>query len=185
MAEASAPTQDELLDLLRQERADFRNYRQRVADEREAESERTRGRVLEPLLPLLDDLDRALAGPPADLTEHPWVQGIALLRAQLREVERRLGLESVGVTGDAFDPALHEAIAFEPAPDATATTLADVVRPGYRMGGRLLRPAQVVVRGPLATSPGDHDASGDDDATSPPADDKREHANPDDHLAGG
>jgi molecular chaperone GrpE len=164
-ANGDRPTQDELVDLLRQERADFRNYRQRVADERAAELERIRGGLLEPLLPVIDDLDRAFAAVPEHLTDDPWVRGIGFTRSKLGELQARLGLERVGAIGDRFDPTRHEALVYEPDPEASDATVGDVIRPGYAAGGRLLRPAQVVVRGPLLN---DHRAAdGDPPDTSP------------------
>ena len=141
------PTRDELLALLRQERADFQNYRRRVADDRAAELERARGQALEPIFPLLDDLARAVANVPPELESHPWARGISLLGSRLSETLKRLGLETVGAPGEPFDPTRHEAIVFEPDPDARGQTVGAVIRPGYRIGGRLLRPAEVVVRG--------------------------------------
>jgi molecular chaperone GrpE len=148
-ADAAAPTADELLELLRQERADFRNYRRRVADERAADAEGARGRVLEPIFPLLDDLRRAFADVPPDLEDDPWAQGIAMLRSRLEASLAALGLEPIGTVGEPFDPARHEAVYHEPDPAADDQVVALVIRPGYRLGGRLLRPAEVVVRGPL------------------------------------
>jgi molecular chaperone GrpE len=148
--EAAGPTTDELLDLLRRERADFRNYQRRVADQRTADAEAVRGRVLEPIFPLLDDLGRAFAEVPPDLQDDPWAQGIAMLRSQLEAALAGLGLEPVGTVGEPFDPTHHEAIHHEADPAATSQEVALVIRPGYRLGGRLLRPAEVVVRGQLA-----------------------------------
>jgi molecular chaperone GrpE len=148
--EASRPTSDELLDLLRRERADFRNYQRRVADQRAADAEAVRGRVLEPVFPLLDDLGRAFADVPAHLGDDPWAQGIAMLRSRLQSTLAGLGLEPVGTVGEPFDPTRHEAVHHEADPAATGQVVALVVRPGYRLDGRLLRPAEVVVRGPLA-----------------------------------
>lgn len=156
--EAAGPTTDELLDLLRRERADFRNYQRRVADQRAADAEGIRGRVLEPIFPLLDDLGRAFAEVPPDLEDHPWAQGIAMLRSRLEATLAGLGLERVGTVGEPFDPANHEAIHHEPDPGATGQEVALVTRPGYRLGARLLRPAEVVVRGPAAGSAGGLDA---------------------------
>jgi molecular chaperone GrpE len=147
-AEESGPTTDELLDLLRRERADFRNFQRRVADTRAAEAETLRGRVLEPLFPVLDDLGRAFADVPPGLQDDPWVRGIAMLRSRLEATLAGLGLESVGTVGEPFDPTRHEAIYLEPDPTAARQEVAVVIRPGYRVGERLLRPAEVVVRGP-------------------------------------
>jgi molecular chaperone GrpE len=152
--EAAGPTTDELLDLVRRERADFRNYQRRVAAERAADAERVRGRALEPIFPLLDDLGRAFAAVPPDLEDDPWAQGIALLRSRLDATLAGLGLEPVGTVGEPFDPTRHEAVFHEPDPAANGHVVALVIRPGYRLGGRLLRPAEVVVRGPVAESGG-------------------------------
>jgi len=153
--EAAGPTTDELLDLLRRERADFRNYQRRVADERAADAEGVRGRVLEPIFPLLDDLGRAFAEVPPDLEDNPWARGIAMLRSRLEATLAGLGLEPVGTVGEPFDPARHEAVYHEPDPTATGQDVALVIRPGYRVGERLLRPAEVVVRGPLGKRAGE------------------------------
>lgn len=153
--EAAEPTTGALLDLLRQERADFRNYQRRVTDERAADAERARGQVLEPLFPLLDDLGRAFADVPAGLVDDPWARGIAMLRSRLESTLAGLGLEPVGTVGETFDPALHEAVFHEPDPDGREQRVAQVIRPGYRVGERLLRPAEVVVRGPLGTRAGE------------------------------
>jgi molecular chaperone GrpE len=147
--EAAQPTTEDLLGLLRRERADFRNYQRRVAEERAADAESARGRVLEPIFPLLDDLRRAFAAVPPDLEDDPWAQGIALLRSRLEATLAGLGLEPVGTVGEPFDPARHEAVHLEPDPEADSQVVDLVIRPGYLLGGRLLRPAQVVVRGPV------------------------------------
>jgi molecular chaperone GrpE len=152
--DAAGPTIDELLDLLRRERADFRNYQRRVANERAADAEGVRGRLLEPLFPLLDDLGRAFADVPPDLEDDPWTRGIAMLRSRLDATLAGLGLESIGAVGEPFDPARHEAVYHEADPTATSQDVAQLIRPGYRLGGRLLRPAEVVVRGPIARSAG-------------------------------
>ena len=156
--EAAERATDELLDQLRRERADFLNYRRRVTEERAADADRARGRVLEPIFPLLDDLGRAFAEVPPDLEDDPWAKGIAMLRSRLESTLAGLGLEPVGTVGEPFDPARHEAVHHEPDPAANGQVVALVIRPGYRLGGRLLRPAQVVVRGPLVDGTG---ASGD------------------------
>jgi molecular chaperone GrpE len=152
--EAAEPTTDELLDQLRRERADFRNYRRRVTEERAADADRARGRVLEPIFPLLDDLGRAFAEVPPDLENDPWAQGIAMLRSRLESTLAGLGLEPVGTVGEPFDPTRHEAVYHEPDPAVDGQVVALVIRPGYRLGGRLLRPAEVVVRGPLGGASG-------------------------------
>jgi molecular chaperone GrpE len=136
------------LDLLRRERANFLNYKRRVERERTEDRERCRLELLGQLLPLVDELDRALENMPADLATHPWAQGVALGQRRFVEALRQLGLERIGTSGDRFDPTVHEAVAYEERPDATEQLVLHVLRPGYRAGERLLRPAQVVVVGP-------------------------------------
>jgi hypothetical protein len=92
---------------------------------------------------------------PAGLEDDPWARGIAMLRSRLEETLAGLGLEPVGTVGETFDPALHEAVFHEPDPDGVDQRVAQVIRPGYRVGERLLRPAEVVVRGPLGNRAGE------------------------------
>ena len=178
--EATQPTNDELLELLRQERADFRNYQRRVMEERAADADRARGRVLEPIFPLLDDLGRAFAEVPPDLEDDPWAKGIAMLRSRLESTLAGLGVEPVGAVGEPFDPAHHEAVYHEPDPAADGQVVALVIRPGYRLDGQLLRPAEVVVRGPVVAGGGESrpESTGDSDDVRTP--EPVRHGRPDD-----
>ncbi len=139
---------EELLELLRRERADFLNYKRRVERERVEDRKRALEEVVERLLPLLDELDRALAQVPSDLETHPWAQGVALSRQRLADALRELGVERIGVAGEPFDPAQHEAVFYDERPDAIDQRVSAITRAGYRLGERLLRPAQVAVVGP-------------------------------------
>jgi molecular chaperone GrpE len=94
----------ELLDLLRRERADFVNYKRRIELERTVDRERTHAAVVEKLLPMLDELDRAFEYLPSGLAGDPWVQGVALTRSQLEESLRDLGIERIGTVGERFAP---------------------------------------------------------------------------------
>lgn len=144
---AGAGASPELLDLLCRERADFVNYKRRVERERADDRERARLDLLRELLPLLDDIDRAIAQQPAELLEHPWAQGVALSHRRLSDALRRVGLERVGAEGEPFDPTVHEAVLHQGQADDEQQVVTSVFRPGYRLGGHLLRPAQVVVGG--------------------------------------
>jgi molecular chaperone GrpE len=159
---AASPAPDELLELLRRERADFLNYKRRLEGERATERERVRAEVVEQLLPLLDELDIAMAKLPEELRSHPWARGVALSRSRIIDTLRRMGVERVGQRDEPFDPTVHEALFFDPRPGATERRISEVIRPGYRLGGRLLRPAQVGVVGPAdeGGNGGDVDGSG-------------------------
>jgi molecular chaperone GrpE len=141
-------TADSLLDSLQRERADFLNYKRRIERERARDRESAQADVIRALLPMLDELDRALAQIPADLASHPWARGIALSRDGLTGAFSDLGVERIGVPGEPFDPSHHEALYFDTRPDATDQRVSTVIKPGYRLGDRLLRAAQVGVVGP-------------------------------------
>jgi molecular chaperone GrpE len=85
---------------------------------------------------------------PSELANHPWVRGIVVARRQLLDAFRDLGVKRFGVEGEEFDPALHDALSFEPREDEDERRINEVHRPGYAMGRRVLRPAQVTVTGP-------------------------------------
>jgi len=139
---------DSCVDRLKRERADFLNYKHRVEGERAADRERERMDLLRELVPAIDDLDRALEHTTPDLVGHPWARGISLARERFLEALRRVGVERVGNAGERFDPSVHEAVMYREQPEAKDEHVHSVLRPGYRLGAQLLRPAQVVVIGP-------------------------------------
>ncbi|MDP9798399.1 molecular chaperone GrpE [Catenuloplanes nepalensis] len=121
--------------------AEYANYRKRVERDRAAASEQATGSVLAALLPVLDDLDRArehgdLVGPFASVAE------------QIQAALGKFGLTAFGEKGDPFDPNRHEAVAHLTSAEVTETTCIDVMRRGYSLGDRLLRPAMVAVADP-------------------------------------
>ncbi len=142
VADAPAEEHDLLLDLKRLQ-AEYANYRRRTEEQREAEIERAKGSVAKGLLPVLDDLDRAEKH--GDLAEGSPLAAIA---DKLRGVVTRLGVETYGAAGEAFDPQQHEAIFQAPTPGTEVATILEVVEVGYRLGGIELRPAKVVVAVP-------------------------------------
>jgi molecular chaperone GrpE len=118
--------------------AEYKNYRDRVKRDQAAAAELAVASVLSALLPVLDDLDRA--------REHGDLTGpFGSVAEQLTTIVGKLGLTAFGAKGDAFDPNLHEAVAHVPTPGATEETCIDVMRRGYMLGDRLLRPAMVAV----------------------------------------
>jgi molecular chaperone GrpE len=147
--EGNKNTDHDLLDLLQRERADFLNFRRRAALERTQEGDRARLDLLQRLLPLLDDLDLALSQTPAEFANHPWTKGLLLSRRRLLDFFSRTGLEPFGAVGEEFDPALHETVFYDARPEFVISRVERVIRPGYRMAGRVIRPAQVGVVGPI------------------------------------
>jgi len=133
------------LDLAQRAQADFVNYKRRTAQDLEQKVRDANAGLLTHLLPVLDDLERALASVPEDVAEHSWAQGISLIGQKLGRLLEQQGLERIGGEGDIFDPHVHEAVAYEEHPVYDEGQVASVYRPGYRLRDRVLRPAQVVV----------------------------------------
>ncbi|GAA2237925.1 nucleotide exchange factor GrpE [Rarobacter faecitabidus] len=132
---------DELLEDLQRERASFTNYRNRSL--RDQQAARTRGveDVLTALLPALDDLARA--------RQHEELEGpFAAIADKLVAALGKFEVESFGAVGEEFDPTLHEALMHQPDEDAAAITVTHVIAPGYKIGDKVVRAAQVAVSGP-------------------------------------
>ncbi len=142
IAEASDEDKDLLLDLKRVQ-AEYANYRRRTEEQRQVEIDRAKGSVAKGLLPVLDDLDRAEKH--GDLAEG---SALSVIADKLRGVVSRLGVETYGAAGEAFDPQQHEAIFQAPTPGVETPTILEVVEVGYRLGSLELRPAKVVVAVP-------------------------------------
>lgn len=138
---------EEYLDLLRRTQADFVNYRRRMSQEQAEAGTTAQISLLNQLLPVLDDFERALSATPEDLTKHPWVQGLFLVERRLTTLLDQLGVERIGEAGDQFDPRKHEALTLEERADAPEGTILQVIRSGYTLGQRIIRPAQVIVAG--------------------------------------
>jgi molecular chaperone GrpE len=141
---AQSSAAERLSDLQRLQ-AEFVNYRRRVDRDRDVARDQAVNGVLESLLPVLDDIH--LARQHGDLEGGPF----AAIAEKLDSVLQRLGLTSYGEPGEAFDPAIHEALMHteaELAEGTTTTTVVQVLQPGYRAGDRVLRAARVAVADP-------------------------------------
>ncbi|MEY9944141.1 nucleotide exchange factor GrpE [Kitasatospora sp. GAS1066B] len=134
---------EELEDRWRRALADLDNLRKRHARERPRELEAERARVTAAWLPVLDNLELALAHAAAD--PGSIVEGVRAVRDQAVEVLRSLGYPRHDETGVPFDPALHDVVTVVDAPDTAPGTVVQVLRPGYGEPGRQLRPAAVAV----------------------------------------
>jgi len=135
---------DELMDTLRRVQADFENYRKRVLREQTALVERATERLVEDLLPVLDSFDGALGTLPADSPEADQVRnGVVGIRTQLVAVLEKAGLERIDAEGNPFDPNEHEAVLQDDGEGDPR--VGEIMRTGYRLKGRVLRPAMVRV----------------------------------------
>jgi molecular chaperone GrpE len=134
---------DEYLDLARRAQADFENYRKRAAKEAAAAGDRAKSGLVRELLPVVDNLERALAS--AEESEQHLAEGVRLVHSELIAVLERNGVEQFDPRGDRFDPSEHEALSMRSQDGAESGTVIDVVEKGYRANGTVLRPARVVV----------------------------------------
>ena len=138
---------DEYLNDLKRVAAEFENYRKRVLRDQESLVARAHERLVKELLPVLDDLERALAA----AVRHPGgdsllEEGVRLVHRELKAALDREGLAEIETNG-VFDPHVHEALLSQPS-EAEEGSVLEVLQKGYKLGDRVLRPARVVVAAP-------------------------------------
>jgi molecular chaperone GrpE len=138
-----AAERDEYLDLLQRVQADFENYRKRAAREQERLVAHAHERIVRELLPVLDDLERALDAAGRH-EEAQLVEGVQLVEKALRKALEKEGLAEIETEG-VFDPHVHEAVLARPHDGAESGSVVEVLQRGYRLGDRVVRPARVIV----------------------------------------
>jgi molecular chaperone GrpE len=139
---------DEYLELAQRTKADFENFRKRMASEVQAAAARGKGELARDVVTVLDDLERAIEAAgldPEGDSEDALSHGVLLVFRGLRETLQRHGVEAVDPKGERFDPHAHEALSTVRADGAETGTVVDVMQKGYRLGEQLIRPARVVV----------------------------------------
>jgi molecular chaperone GrpE len=136
---------DERLDDLKRLAAEFENYRKRVARDQESLVARAHERLVKELLPVLDDLERALEAA-RDSGTRSVEEGVRLVHRELASALTREGLAEIETNGK-FDPHVHEALLSQPS-DVDEGSIVEVVQKGYTLGDRVVRPARVVVAAP-------------------------------------
>lgn len=139
-AEPEEPKEDDRLLRLA---ADFENYKKRAARERQEYVALANERLIAELLPVLDDLERALAAG-EEHQEAQLEEGVRLVHRSLASLLERHGVTAIETEGR-FDPHVHEALLAQPSEDAESGSVLDVVQKGYKLGDRVVRPARVIV----------------------------------------
>ena len=134
---------DEYLDLVQRVQADFENYRKRSVREQERLVAHAHERLVRELLPVLDDLERALEAAERH-EEAQLVEGVKLVEKSLRAALAKEGLAEIDTDGP-FDPHVHEALLTQPSDASASGSILEVVQRGYRVGDRVVRPARVIV----------------------------------------
>ena len=142
---------DEHLNDLKRVAAEFENYRKRVLRDQESLVARAHERLVKELLPVLDDLERALAAA-EEHEEGKLEEGVRLVHRSLRDALTREGLAEIETNGR-FDPHVHEALLSQPS-EAEEGSVLEVLQKGYRLGDRVIRPARVVVAAPQEAGDG-------------------------------
>jgi molecular chaperone GrpE len=133
---------DEAIDRWKRAAADFDNFRKRTARERDEYVTLANERLVKELLPILDDLERALAAV-GEHEEATVEEGVRLVHRSLASLLQRNGVEEISTDGQ-FDPHVHEALLSQPS-EAEEGSVIDVVQKGYKLGDRVVRPARVVI----------------------------------------
>ena len=122
--------------------ADYQNFKRRVEEERAETARFANAALIINLLPLADDLERAVQTVDGALAGLTWVEGVVLIHRKLQALLEAMGVNEIRADGEAFDPAVHEAIAQQPGDEGKVLS---VVQKGYRLGDRVIRPAMVIV----------------------------------------
>jgi molecular chaperone GrpE len=139
---------DEMRALAQRVQADFENYRKRMLREQTVLAERASESIVEQLLPVLDNFELALLS--LDDADEKVRKGVELVYADFLAVLERAGLQRIPTDGEPFDPEVHEAVAHEAGGQGSGSdhpTVVETMREGYRLKGRVLRPAMVKVAG--------------------------------------
>lgn len=148
--ERARAREDELLRAV----AELTNVNRRRKQDMETLAQLAQESLVRSILPVLDDIDRALQAAGATREGNAFHSGLNLIRDRLWQTLEKEGLEAIDALGAPFDPELHEAVAQRPSEDEPAGTVTEVIVPGYRFRGRVLRHAKVVVAAPRAEESG-------------------------------
>jgi molecular chaperone GrpE len=136
---------DDYYERLLRTTAEFDNYRKRVERDRQAMAESAAADLVRDLLPLVDDLERALKANAGADGGDGYRRGVELILRQLLETLRKRGVRAIEAMGADFDPHYHEAVAYEPAQGRREGEVIEEFARGYMLGDRLLRPSMVKV----------------------------------------
>ena len=137
---------EELMLDLQRTRADFENYRKRVEQEKVAARNAGQSSAVLKLLPVIDNIERAIAHIPGELKENKWAQSVASLVKNLEKSLEGLNVKRIEATaGSDFNPELHEAIQFDEDAEGEKEVIAEELQAGYTLGGTPIRHAMVKV----------------------------------------
>ena len=136
---------DEAKALLQRVQADFVNFRRRSEDEREELHKFLNASLISKLLPVLDELDMAIDHASGASPDAAWIEGVRLIERKLHVLLESEGVTLIKAEGQTFDPSEHEAIGFRETAEHEEGHVVEVTRQGYKVNGRVLRAAQVIL----------------------------------------
>ena len=142
---AAERERDEFKALLMRQSAEFDNFRKRTERERQMLEETAAFNIIHELLPLVDNLERALGAEAGADGADAYRKGVELIHRELQDILRRRGVKPIEALGVEFDPHVHQAVSYEPAEDRNDGEIVEEFRRGYKLGDRLLRPSMVKV----------------------------------------
>lgn len=151
---------DKLKDQLLRTAADYENFRRRAKRDQEEAERRGREEPLRELLPVVDNLERAVEAADQADNAQAVAEGVRMVLKMFEDVAARIGLERISAMGERFDPNLHDAMQQQETDEHPPGTVVQELVPGYRLGGRLLRPAMVVVARPPSGGASEPDGAG-------------------------
>jgi len=140
-----AAERDQYLDMAQRTRAEFENYQKRNQKDREQDRRYAYGPLVRDLLPVMDNLDRALAAARQAGDNSSLVQGVAMVQSQFLDLLKRNGITRIDAQGQPFDPNLHQAVMQQPSAEHEPNTVLQVLEQGFLHHDRVLRPAKVIV----------------------------------------
>lgn len=135
----------DLTDALQRERADVSNVRRQHDEQYANLKKHVKSQVIEELLPVIDNFERALKHVPAELQDNSYVKGVQGVVKQFETTLQQMGVERIKTVGEVFDPIVHEAVSMEEG-DGTVEVVFEELQPGYRLGDTVIRHAMVKVR---------------------------------------
>ncbi len=137
---------DELTELVKRERADAENMRRRHENQVGDLKSYVKAEVVRELLPVIDNIDRALAHAPKDLADHDYVKGVQGVAKQLQTTLDKLGVSRIPTVDQPFDPELHEAVSMDEESEGSQEIVSEELQAGYRLGNHVIRHAMVRVK---------------------------------------
>jgi molecular chaperone GrpE len=136
---------DDYKDRWLRSQAEFDNARKRMEKQRLETYSNATANVMNKLLPIVDDFDRAMENVPTEISENSWLEGIQLVQRKLAATLENFNVTPIEALGEPFDPTLHEAISQESSEEFESGTVCRVLQTGYKIGDRVIRPSLVVV----------------------------------------